>query len=350
MNEAGKQTIETAGELSGLLGNLGDLLFKGLSGILDRATEYQEEYGVLKQVSHIRIVGNDSGNEYDLTIKLSPVKDREDIFYVEANTDAPGLDVTSINKKAIKLNKNTSDKFDEMITKLLNDHNMKVAEEVDDDSDESEDNNHSTLTEDQVKQLDRILDDVQDEIDSLDRRVYINDADDSADDSSSSWTLAVDIYHEDANDYISVELNIIRDLSTLDDAKYKETKDLIILNDDNQLISQTELLSDIKQLASDYTQAKHIDHDDDGIFASSVIVKATFVKCSETNQVELRAINAVSNFEQAVNAIYDITSSTDFTDLLTNEPQSFEITDLGDGYDVNPIGGFETCCVIRKFV
>ena len=110
---AEKQIIEGGSLLSSIV----KLLFGGIDNILDSMAEYEEEMGVLKQINKILIT--DGNTNYTLTVKIAPVRDKEGVFFVEAQTDAPKFDVSSINEKAMKLNNSTKDAFSKMISKLI---------------------------------------------------------------------------------------------------------------------------------------------------------------------------------------------------------------------------------------
>lgn len=352
-----KQPVEAAGELGGLISKLGSLFFKGLDGIFDRAAEYQEEYGVLKQVTRINAVNEETDKKYTLTIKLSPVKDKQDLFYVEAEIDPSDISVDSINKTVVKLNTDTKVKFNNMINKFLTDNNLTVteSEENTDAEDESDDDEEELDSEDKdfSERLAELVDIVNEDLRSNRLYAKYEPSNDENKDGEQS-----DINNE--------RIEIVTELSIVDEGKHiKVTITPYIDNDEatpshseninsvdtrGDLIKLKDLKTAVKLVLTDYLEENNLKTN---ITMSSVLsstsVKATFVKSSKTNRVELRAISASTDLTEAMNAIYDVTNDNDFIGLLTDEPQSFEIVDVGDGYDVNSIDGFDTCCVVRSF-
>lgn len=119
-----KQTIEGGA----LLDALSKLLFKGLDNIFDAASEYQKEMGVLKQVTKIP-VKDGLGKEYNLIVKLSPIKDKNNMYYVEVdcpnnNKFKPG----ALHQSTITLSKDNLKQFNQTIDKILDRNGLERTE------------------------------------------------------------------------------------------------------------------------------------------------------------------------------------------------------------------------------
>lgn len=115
-----------------VLDALSKMFFKGIGSILDSAAEYQKEMGVLKQVSKIPVI-DARGDAYTLIVKLSPIKDKENIYYVEV--ECPGYDKFNgedVDKHAFTINKSTSDDFDDLIRELLKSNGLKRTDKSSD--------------------------------------------------------------------------------------------------------------------------------------------------------------------------------------------------------------------------
>lgn len=328
--ESEKQPVEAALKPGGgLLSELGNLLFKGLNGVLDRAAEYQEDYGVLKQVNVIPLV-DQNGKQFTLTIKLAPVKDKQDLFFVEAETNAPGLDVSSINEKTVRLNTDTKERFNKMIEDLLNKNKLKPSEDENKDSDNSEEqaddeaNEEGSDDENFTERLAELIDIVNDDLES--ERIFAKDED------GDKYEIVANL--EMSDDAKHIEVTVVPYIDN-EEADEGVTEEINSLDPRGDLIKLKDLKKLVVEVINDYLS-------DNGLKASTSIltstcVKATFMKHAETGQIELKSISASSSLPKALDVIYSVTTNDEFIDMLTDEPQSFEITDVGDGYDVNKI-------------
>ena len=165
-----KQNIQ-GGEL---LESLKKLLFGGIDKLLDSAAEYEEEMGVLKQVTRIDLETKDGQpTGYTLTIKLAPVKGKTSTYYVEAETTQPNLDVSMLNKKVMKISNSSmrdfNNKIDEMLAanELLREKNDSQDESDSNVTDDAENNKSNSSEDRQNSQNAKVTDDQADEIDEL---------------------------------------------------------------------------------------------------------------------------------------------------------------------------------------
>lgn len=311
----------------GLLSKLGELFFKGIGNILDAAAEYEEEFGVLKQKTVLNLKDEKTGKDYTLTIKLSPVKDKEGKFWVEAETTAPDLDVSSINEKVFDLNKSKKDDFNNMINKLLEEHNLKTQ--------------NSSSTEGS-QDIDSIIEQINEDF----KDMVIESED------GEEVDLKVNGKVTKNNNKLLLEVS----LSDGEEETDKETADIDFLSEDDGSILPIETIEDkivdaINNLFQEEIEQQDSDEEDSNEVNSSTVVraatsirfpavvKATFIKFSKTGKVKLTSITASRNIdiEDALNIAYDVAEDADFADSLGSEPESYEIIETAKGYDVNKI-------------
>lgn len=297
---------------AGLLSKLGELFFKGLDKILDSAAQYEEEYGVLKQVSRIPIA-DQNGREYTLTIKLSPVRDKDSTYYVEADTNAPGFDVSSIDKKVFRLDKNTTEKFNKMIDDLIEKNNLEKQNSSNKDS----------------QDIDSIIEQINKDLEDM--------VLESEDPDSPDYEVKGEVTKNNN------KLLLKASLSDGQDETEEKTADIEFLNpDDGSILPIDEIEESIIDKINEIFQEETEDNEDEENSnqeetTASTIVRATFIKSSKTNKVSLRAITATIDIEDALDIAYDVADDDDFADSLGNEPESYEIIETNEGYDVNRI-------------
>lgn len=311
----------------GLLSKLGELFFKGMGNILDAAAEYEEEFGVLKQKTVLNLKDEKTGKDYTLTIKLSPVKDKEGKFWVEAETTAPDLDLSSINKKVFDLNKSKKDDFNNMVNKLLEEHNLKTQ------------NNSSTES---SQDIDSIIAQINEDF----KDMVIESED------GSEVDLKVNGKVTKNNNKLLLEVS----LSDGEEETDKETADIDFLSEDDGSILPIETIEDkivdaINNLFQEEIEQQDSDEEDSDEVNSSTVIKsgtsirfptvveATFIKSSKTGKVKLTSITASRNIdiEDALDIAYDVAEDTDFVDSLNDRPESYEIIETSRGYNVNKI-------------
>lgn len=121
---------------SGLLQQIANMLFKGIDALLDRASEYQEEMGVLKNITRIPVKKDDE--EFEVIIKLSPIENRDSTYYVEVESTGPEIDASDLNEKVVKLDKTTTKAFDNKINELLRKNNLEEIAPAKEDSEEDD--------------------------------------------------------------------------------------------------------------------------------------------------------------------------------------------------------------------
>ena len=71
-------------------------------------------------------------------------------------------------------------------------------------------------------------------------------------------------------------------------------------------------------------------------FEAGTKINIKLQKITASSDIELLGIQTESNPGQALDVVDDILTNPDFTDLITETPQSYEICVVDDGYDVNP--------------
>lgn len=328
------QPVEGAGLLSALISKL----FGGVGKLLDRAAEYEEEMGVLKQITRIPLNPEDNPNkEYTLTIKLAPVRDKSNMYYVEASTDAPGFDVSSIDKKVMKLDNTSWKSFDEMINKLIADNNLVQAEIDDADIEDAEVEDVSEEVEDEL--TDTELNEIDKNVDSADIKLKEEPI-------TARW----------GNDIVEISLGLQNDEKRLkcnlfytaenDEGEIVQLKDqsaISTVDENGEPLSWTEFYNKIEENIEDYFKNNNLTRLKGSYnTAASTEVDATFIKGSTDNEVELVAINASCDIKAAMDVVYDIAEVDDFVNGLTENPQSYHIKETDDGYQIDEIDEVDT--------
>lgn len=342
--EENKEPIMAAGVFK----SIAEMLFNGLGKALADNMEYEEEMGVLKQVNRIPIKGTD-GREYTLTVKLSPVKNKDSFYYVEAETNAPGLDVSSLNGKSMRINNNNFKDFKDAIDQLLENHNMsgKFSKEVqdnadkdgfekndtasNDDSDNSSDNDEEDVDKiERENQVDKLVKQVEKEFNNK-PRVINNGAD---------GVLVITV----KTDSFDIEENTcsftLTGEGTFDDrgkAILRPEKIAIEPFDSNtKLKTADDFIGEVLLKMQDYVQNNGLNPKDlQASIRSSAIIQTTLVKDSKTRDVSLTAIHASTDIKSAFDVVCEIVDDDEFLNCLPNDrEQSFAVIDEGDNYDV----------------
>lgn len=328
---AEKQIIEGGSLLSSIVA----LFFKGLDNILDSAAEYEEEMGVLKQVNHIALQDED-GKQYELTIKLAPVRDKKGIYYVEASTDKPGFDVSSMNDIAVRLNNQTMKEFNAKVNELIEKNKLTVVKE-EEKSDEETLDEHTVgepLTDRQVQLL---ISEVQKKFKPTYVR-WIAGEKKLEPPQLVTGTLKVELNGDADNQVCQVTISV-----TIDETKYG-----LSIEPDNTstpLADVEVMVKNIKLILNKYMQLNDLEEYDPNESAdssnptnSSKIVDATLKKVTGSTELTLMAINASCNIKAALDMLTDVVDDEEFINSFADdEERSIEITDLGDNYDVEEI-------------
>lgn len=332
MSESTLQPVEGAG----ILDALANLFFKGMDKALSERAEYEEEMGVLKQINRIPIETLDGKNTYTLIVKLSPIRGKDNYYYVEAETDAPGLDVSGLHQKTLKLDNTNMRQFRNTIDKLISNSNyaadMDRSDEANADTGEvvgkpaeGEENNSSEgeiISESEVKEL---IDEAQSEFDG--RAIGVTDPD----------GLSVQLtpeYKNVTSDECQIDI-VAKDENNSVVNKYSQVDDNVVSlrNDSGELVSIDDLLDTTGEILDEFIEINKFT----GIHTvgASTIVSATFIKDSEG--IGLTAIKASDDLNKTMTIVYDIMDSDEFVNSLQDgEESSFTIEETADDYDIQP--------------
>lgn len=120
-----------------LLDALSKLLFKGINNIFNEAAEYQKEMGVLKQINKIPAEDGD-GNTYNLIVKLSPIKDKDGVYYVELDSDFNGFRPGALHKNTVTLTKKNQKDFLKLVDEVLRNNGLRRIKKEDESSQQEE--------------------------------------------------------------------------------------------------------------------------------------------------------------------------------------------------------------------
>lgn len=324
-----------------LLNSIINMFFKGLNNLLDAAAEYEEELGVLKQVTRLTVTDK-SKNKYSLTIKLSPVKNKQGLYYVEAETDCPKLDVSSIDKKTMKINNSNMKQFNAMIDKIIKDSGLEWQptsndsnSDADDAEIDSEDNNSEG---NEVLELGRQL---EEEMESYAETSFAGPDNEPLD---INWKLV----DQDSTDKIVFELYVTKGEDELEEFEPKLIK-LSAKDDKGDFRSIDDLKSDFIDEIDEYrdevsnqinasTSVVIEGVNDDIREDSDPTLSATFFKDSKTEQVELTAIKASCDVQTAIDIIDALSNDEEFASCIEPDSEkSFSIVDEGDDFNIEEI-------------
>lgn len=325
-----QQTIEGGGVLNSLM----QMFFKGVDKLLDSAAEYEEEMGVLKQINRIPIFDK-NGKEYILTIKLAPIKNKSGYYYVEAESQAPGLDLSSVNGKVMQINNKNVNRFNEIIEEILSEKGMEVNTE--------EQSSDSTPSEGQEGQQSE-----QSDI-TPEQEVQIVDIGNEVKETLMSDPLLANYGKE----IVSIERTIV-DEGKLSEYKLKihvissttggpieecpdKTYSLESRDENGNVKSFETIYLDVQDKVRDYMREYGITPGT-GTASLNSSVKATFIREKNTKGIKLTAITASCDISSAWDIVQDVMDDDEFAELITEEPQSFEITESDPGcYEIEQI-------------
>jgi len=334
--ETTKQPVLAAGLLDSLI----NMFFKGLDKALTSAAEYEEEMGVLKQINRINLESLDGTEHYTLTIKLSPVKNKDNYYFVEAETDAPGLDVSSINEKTMKLDRSNMKQFSKMIDKLLQASNYSHDMVADDEEGNEEGSETAGEPADGQEgegssnlRLEAQVDELLEEVGThFKEKPPIT---------QSAATGLVDIAVEfgDASNpqQIATKFSILSDSAKVPAAgKYT----LNALDEDGSVKSTDQFQGDVTQAIIDYVNdtgvpelSKNLQF---GKVTRTETFSATFVK--KEGIVSATSIKASTNIRSAIETVNTLVEDADFADALEEGvPKSFDIAEQDDSYAIEPV-------------
>lgn len=332
MSQLETQNIEGASLLSSLAG----LFFKGLDNALTRAAEYEEEMGVLKQINRIPIETLDGDKKYTLTIKLSPVRNHDSFYFVEAETDAPGLDVSSIKNKTMKIDNTTLKQFQNLIDKMISKSNYTadMEREEDNTSDaevvgEPTDEGEKTSEEGSITregEIEALLESAQDWLSRKSVVAY-----------KGSILASINVEFAKPTDK-DVEITIsATDALENKGESIKSVKDqqytLDLVDTDGDVVTENAFLESLSDAIDDFLKINNMTGKQ--FVQSSTKIAAKFIKDSEG--IGLVAINASSDLDSAMSIIYEVMDSDEFADSLEEgEEASFLITEDDDNYNVEP--------------
>lgn len=334
------QPVEGASLLSSLAG----LFFKGLDNVLDRAAEYQEEMGVLKQVNRIPIETLDGNNTYTLTIKLSPVRGKDSYYFVEAETDAPGLDVSKINEKTMNIDKANSKQFRDLVDKLISSSNYSAEMDKSEDEDDSEAEvvgEPAEGEEGKGSEGDVTAEGVVDEVIKAAKKWLDNEPVFTSlpgDQSSTPVLIKVDFKPADKSADIEVYATDVNE-KRMDEFEPLDTN--ISIEVDNPSTEDAienfkgEVEKKIREFGSEYNFDRIVHS------RSNNVVSATFIK--DKDGIGLTAVRASDDINKTMDIIYDLMDSDDFVNQIDEgQEASFQITEEDDDYDIESIEEVDT--------
>ena len=331
-----KQVVEGGS----LLQALADMFFKGLNNLLNSAAEYQEEMGVLKQINKIEIETEDGKQKYTLTIKLSPIKNKSNYYFVEAETDAPNLDVSGINQKVIELDKKNSKQFNDMIDKLIsnagyetNDLNRDLDEDAEEVPEEEKEEGSLQLEADVTELLQK----AEDEFNVEHPRM-------TSSKSAGLGIIQIEIQLDPSEDFTSA-LAVITGMGAMDTAGTvvvdSNEFEVPTVDKDGNVRDANEFIGEVSQCVVDYCTENGLKSPSKGYANTAASIQVTLLK--EKDGVSYTAINCSTDVKAAIGVIEQIADDPEFLEILTvGQEKSFEILDEGEDFDINEIEEVDT--------
>lgn len=311
-----QETIEGGSLLSSIV----NLFFKGIDNFIDSESEYKEEMGVLKQVNRIALDDED-GKEtpYTLTIKLSPVRGKKGKFYVEASTTAPGLDVSSINEKVIKLDSSNKDSFVKMVDDLLSKNSLARTEKQSTQPSTTD----TEVSDDQEEEIANLIQSAA-QADGIEYRTAETD-------DGHIVTIKTDLTQRKSSPSIC-DLTISAE-DPFEQKPIKSIKEKAVMvpavDGSGATLGFETFCDSIRNEIAKYIEERKLKEKETKPANSSTSVDATFMKTA--GEVSLLAINASCNIRAAIDLIDTVGQDEDFiAGLAESAEQSFRITDSGD--------------------
>lgn len=306
-----KSKVEGAGALSELF----KLLFKGIDKVLDSAAEYENDMGVLKQVNKIPVTGPD-GKDYEVIVKLAPVKDRQGLFYVEISSNYPEFDGSELDKQVIKANRDNWDDFNAEINKVLRQNKLQLAKT----SEASDEPNVSNAT----------------DIDCYDQYDY-EDWLDNAGEQPEIITVTVSEYAGDKKGKVNLQFRVSDNRQLRYDGQPVEDIEDLTQNVDANSIDDniSTILKANKLVPVDDAETPESANEGNVLESKHIDVSLSYIKSND--EINLSAIYANYDIQDAMNSLQLAVDSDAFINMLSDEPQCFRITDEGEDLDIQPI-------------
>lgn len=343
MSDSNLEKVQAAGLLSSLAG----LFFRGIDNALSEISEYEEEMGVLKQINKIPIESLDGDRKYTLTIKLSPIRGKDSVYYVEAETDAPNLDVSKLDGKTVSINKDNAREFRKMVDKLISSSNyaakMKRDADEDDNQDADDDNQDESTSKKRNSKSELSKEgQLKDVVDSVEEWFQENAAIIMG--NGLVVNIVVEFTNLTSDGLAEVELSAVDALQNKGQSIKNISPKVItlqLIDKDDNVISAESLIVMIKDHIKEYVSHYKLDANNIKYVKSNSTVLATFIKDKEgIGLTAIRASNDIDNSMRIVNGLMD---SEDFVNSLEDgDEKSFEITESSEDYDIEEIGNFET--------
>lgn len=326
-----KQTVQGGA----ILDALSKLFFKGLDNIFDAAVQYEKEMGVLKQVNNIT-VKDKAGNEYTVTIKLAPIKDKKDIFFVEVSSDAPNFAVSDdINKKAITISTESMKDFKKMVNDILKANNLTEVKDDDESSEEEQEEESEETEEAEEPEMSKealdtyrfgpfFFTDIKAE--QLEYKVFLNMKGD-VDDEKFTLTIESDP---------KLRFNYMREFAFDDDSPD-------IVSSLTRFVDKCGIEADSNDFERTIQniQDKYADYVDDMTdVAASSSIKVTLEKVTADGHDTVNLVDIIASSytrRDTLARLGEIVASDDFVDSMPEGESTYKITEDNDSYDIDQI-------------
>lgn len=310
-----------------LLDAIASLFFKGLDNIFDAAVEYQKEMGVLKQVNKIKVADNE-GNEYTLTVKLSPIRDKQSVFFVEVECDAPDFNIPDeVNKKAYKIANDNKKEFSALIEKILTANKLQEVK-----SDEDADEGESEAKEvDEPKFTKEDLNSYRfgpfyfsdDKAEKLEYKVFIEMKGDTQDDK-----FVITVVSDP-----KLRFNYLREFA-FDDNSPNIKASLVSFFKKCGVSADSNDFEDTMQTLED----KYADYVDDITASSAIHVRLEKVAANGHQDINLISIySSTYTRRSALKVVQEIVASDEFVDDMPEGESDYEITEDDDFFNIEQV-------------
>ena len=326
---------------------LSKMLFKGIGSIFEAAAEYQKEMGVLKSVNKVPVIDT-KGQEHELIVKLSPIKDKDGVYFVEV--ECPGyskFNAEGVTERAFQINKNNMNDFKKVIDQILKKNKLK---RTDGESSSSDDIDADFAITYYADFYDRDTDDPVDiavtiQVSKEENEIRVKAAGDPRLKSPFFHAYALDNADATIGKKLNTHLEKDCNITVSSDISKEWLKLIELLNE------VYEYADDIKSLESAFSkirlkatnknvrnQTKSEQQEaepEQEETAASIEVTLEKVVADGHESINLVSIDACTcTKRQAMHAIQDIVASDEFVDSMPEGTSSYRIEDSEQDYDI----------------
>lgn len=327
-----------------LLDALSKFLFKGIESIFDAAVEYKNEMGVLKQVTTIPVKSERDQKKYTLTVKLTPIKDKEGNYYIELECpDYPKFKPGALHGNVVKLNKDNQKDFIKLVDQILDKNGLeRVPTEGEAAEEEKKESSKNFKKNNDLSGTYTFLFHSYNE-EATDTTVTVvmdtsQDGQETDIEVTGDPKLAQDFFKRISHEEVA-EGRGPKNLGTqLDDHMKKKCRLFVDEADKESWQSLIDSLNKPDKSFANESEATTEEATTEETTAASIKVTLEKVIGSDQHEyINLVSIDSSCSEDDAMTAINAIVASDEFVDQMPEGESSYEITEEDDDYDVTMI-------------